>query len=195
MKKLLVLIPIMLIVVGCGGGGQNIYPLTVGNTWNYTTITTTTTPIDTTTDTTTVDVEITAQTALDNGKEVFEVVSGTSTSYIEDADDYVFGYDTKADTIPDTLLALPLEEGKSWTVTSDTAGTAFKTYVVGKENVIVPFGTYNDCWKLGNIIGNDTTGVNVYYAEGTGMVKTYSLIGDTTFSVETTQQLDSVTIK
>lgn len=209
MKKLTVLAAlVLLLVIGCGKKAD-YYPLTVGNIWNYTT-TTTVTNTDTsvvhdTTYTSTSKSEITADITLGNGDAGFEVVGtyGTivDTSYVSEKDDFVFGWDSLADTTPDTLLVSPLEENKSWTVTSDTTGS-LKIVVLEKvSGVVVPAATYDDVWKEAMIM---TYGTIVdtsygYMAPNIGQIKTeYTaktvILTDTmTTSVKT--ELQTVTIK
>ena len=106
MKKLLwLLVPVAALMISCGGGGS-VFPLTVGNEWNYQTITSITftdTLITDIVDTTTHVSEITAQDTLNNGTDVFEQVTtfsdtlaGVDTSYVLDNGDYVLGYSNKA---------------------------------------------------------------------------------------------------
>jgi len=197
MKKLLVLVPIMFLVIGCGGGEKNYYPLTEGNTWDYRTITTVTIDTTTTVDTGSVNVEITVKTTLDNGTEVYEQVSTIDTlkdtSYVQKTDDYLLSYSDKADTVPDTTATLPIEEGNTWTVTSDTNYTETGK-VLGKESVTVPAGSYDDCWKIAYISDGETT--FVYLAPDIGMVKVHqAMVIDTNITSDFTMELESSTIK
>ncbi|OPX18111.1 hypothetical protein BXT86_02895 [candidate division WOR-3 bacterium 4484_100] len=197
MKKLLLLVPLAILIVGCGGKAD-YFPLTVGNVWNYTTIKTTTmtTPDTSWSDTTTMKTEITQETTLDNETSVFEYVTTidtyVGTTYIQETDEYILEYENKADTEPDTSLALPIEEGKTWTVRKDSAYT-FTAVVLGKESVTVPAGTYDDCWKIGYITDNDT--VFSYLAPDIGMVKNYYKHEDSLSTVEQTTELENATIK
>jgi hypothetical protein len=176
MKKLALLIPIIALIIGCGGEEENYFPLTVGNTWDYEMTTTTIIVIDTVTSDTTVDtgamdLDINEETTLDNGTDVFEMIttvtfddtlipSFADTSYIDETEDYLLEYSTKADTVPsDTMLALPLEAGKTWA----------DYEAIGQENVTVPAGTFNDCWKVRGIDNSDT--MYMYLAPDVGMVK------------------------
>jgi len=197
-KKLLLLIPIIVLIVGCGGDDvTNYFPLTVDNEWNYDmTMTMTMTDPDTTiTKTGAAELDITAETTLDNGTAVFEmfmtmtyddtlIPDFVDTSYIEETEDYLLQYDTKASTVPDdTMLALPLETGKTWD----------DYEVMGQKNVTVPAGTFNDCWE---IRGVDEDTMYMYVAPNVGMVK-MSQKGtepDTT-SYEMLMELKTYTIK
>ena len=177
MKKLLLVIPLVFFIIGCGGeeAGTAFWPLAVGNIWEYVMTLTITTP-DTTivTGTGIQEQEITAETTLDNGTEVFEQVMTMAwddtlmgdyvdTSYIEETEDYILMYESKDDTEPDTMAALPLESGKSWNMDSGTAT------VVGQESVTVPAGTFSDCWKIAFV---DADTMWVYVAENVGQIKT-----------------------
>ena len=195
MKKLLLFVPIVLYIIGCGGA-VDYYPLSVGSVWEYSMTSTITTPNDTTETTGTQDVEITDETTLDDGTEVFEQVTTTATTdttmvdtmYMEETDDYIRGYDSKADTTPDTWLELPIEEGNTWDVDD-----IMSAVVLGKEDVSVPAGDYDNCWEIGYITDTDT--VYVYFADGIGMVRQYMEIteGDVIYESET--ELESATIE
>lgn len=201
MKKLLVFVPIALLIIGCGGGEKNYYPLTEGNTWNYRTITTMTIGDSTSSDTSSMTTEITVKTTLNNGTEVYEQImtmeGSTDTSYVQETDDYILSYEDKADTEPDTMVALPLEEGKTWTVLADSTYTETGK-AIGKESVTVPAGTYDDCWKIAYIYADSAFSETsfVYLAPDIGMVKVYeSTEIDTNMTSEFTMELESATIK
>jgi hypothetical protein len=201
MKKLLWLVPVALLVVNCGGGGGSVMPLTVGNTWDYQAITVTDfvdTMVTDMADTTTAVTEITAETTLDDSTEVFEVVStttvDTATTYVDtgfvlDNGDFVLTYNNKADTDPDTTIAYPLEDGKTWNVNADMSAV-----VLGKADVTVTAGTYNDCWEIGYITDSDTT--HTFLAEKTGTVKTtFSHVVPDTLTSTMTSELTDVNVQ
>ena len=206
MKKLLCLLPIIVLIIGCGGEAV-FYPLTVGNHWVYQTTVTTITQIDTVTaDTTTAlgetDNEITAETTLDNGTAVFEVLAlvtwedtlmpdQTDTVYLEETEDYILQYEDKADTDPDTAMVLPIEDGNTWTVHSDTSSTT-TAVVLDQRDVQVPAGTYNECWRIAFITDDDT--VYTYFAEDVGNVMSTFTMEDSLISVERITELESATI-
>jgi len=208
MKKLIVLAAVVLFIVGCGGG-KNYWPLTVGNIWNYTTTTTMThsdTLVNDTTFTSTYKNEITAEVTLTNGDPAFEQVNtyGTfvDTSYVAEVEDFVLGYDSLSDTDPDTMLVNPLEEGASWTVTSDSAWT-LKIYVIAKEDssLTVPAGTYDDVWKAYQVMTMGTTAetTTVYLAPDVGFVKSayqdVMVILNDTITTDVSTELTNVTIQ
>ncbi|MGQ9465465.1 MAG: TapB family protein [bacterium] len=200
MKKLLVFVPIALLIIGCGGGEKDYFPLTEGNTWNYRAIATTTIGDSTFSDTGTVKMEITAKTTLNNGTEVYEqiftMVQERDTSYLQETDDYLLSYDDKADTKPDTLIAFPLEEGKTWTVSKDSSYTE-TAKAMGKESVTVPAGTYDDCWKIEYISTSSTSSETlfVYLAPDVGLIKFQSIEIYTNMTIKFTMELESATIK
>jgi len=200
MKKLLVLVPVVLFLVGCGGGEKDYFPITVGSVWNYQSTSTVTAPDTTITIVDTTKVEVLGETTLNNGTKVFEVVAGggqyADTSYYEKTDDYIFVYEDKASTTPDTALALPLEEGKSWNVHKDTSYTE-TMQIIKKESVTVPAGTYDDCWKAMAIYTDGTFSDTAYVwlAPEVGQVKMTYTEQDTNFSVDVKIELLNATIK
>ncbi len=171
MKKLALLATFIIFVIGCGGAGDNYFPLTVGYEWDYQWI------IDTTiADTTYADTgavvtwSITAEDTLNDGTPVFELTMGTIPFYIEETEDYIIQYTDKAGSNPDTVLAIPLEDGKTWNVDDNTTAE-----VVNKESVTVTAGTYDDCWKV-MFIRTGVTSVDTYYnyyAPDVGHIKNY----------------------
>jgi len=199
-KKLLLLIPIIVLIIGCGGDDEtNYFPITVGNEWNYDMTMTQIIVIDTMTSDTTVQTgtnssEITAETTLDNSTAVFEMIMTMTfddtlipvfadTSYVEETEDYLLTYSNKSDTVPnDTMLALPLETGKTWA----------DYEVMGQKNVTVPAGTFNDCWEIREV---DEDTIYMYVALDIGMVKwTQSEIeADTTRDM--LMELETYTVK
>jgi len=199
MKKLLLLVPLIVFIIGCGAEAVNYFPLAVGNVWDYIMTMTVTTPTDTLEATGSQNVEITEETTLDDGTEVFEYVTITTTIfdpdtfvdttivYIEETDDYIRGYESKDDTIPDTFAELPIEDGNTWDVNDDESAV-----VLGKVDVSVPAGDYDDCWEIGYIIDNDTT--YNYFADGVGTVRTYFEFTEDEITVESETELEHATI-
>lgn len=197
MKKLLLLIPLVVLIVGCGSDeeGTVFYPLSVGNEWNYNMSMTRTTPTDTTVETGSDKLEITAETTLDNGTAVFEWVLTITfddtlvpdiidTSYIEETEDYILQYDAKADTVPsDTMLALPLETGKTWA----------DYEVMGQEDVTVPAGTFNDCWEVREV--DDEFTLYVYWAPDVGAVRLNDNAVDADTTYEMLMELETYTVQ
>lgn len=209
MKKLLCLLPVIALIISCGGTTSVYYPIAVGNTWIYQMTTTTIVQIDSVTADTTIttgetDTEMTVETTLDNGTPVFEIVSiitwddtlmsdVNDTSYIEETEDYIFSYGSLDETEPDTALVLPIEDGNTWTVHSDTSMTITAT-VMGQQDVQVPAGTYTECWRIAWVTtpGNDTS--YNYYAPDVGSVLCEHTHMDSVTSVEVITELESATI-
>jgi hypothetical protein len=186
MKKIMWLLPVIALVISCGGEEEgNFLPLTVGNDWGYAMTMTRTDPDTTTTMTGSNAVAITQQTTLDNGTEVYEMVmtmtpddtliqASVDTVYFEQTDDYTLTYDSKADTVPsDTLFSLPLEVGKTWA----------NYEAVRQLDVTVPAGAFSDCWEIREVQTEDTT--YTYWASGIGMVK----MNETDIEADTTYNL------
>jgi hypothetical protein len=204
MKKLFLLLPLVILIIGCGGGEKNYFPLAVGNQWYYAVTTTVhiTTPDTTFIQAGTIKQELSREATLTNGRKAFEFINTSTidtmtnvdTSYVEATDDYVLSYDSLADSRPDTTIAKPLEEGKTWTVTSETADTT-KAVVIGQEsNVQVPAGTYDDVWKVAYIVHTDTA--FWYWAPDVGMIKeTFTIKPDTDTTATTEIKLTSATIQ
>ncbi len=162
MKKLIWLLPVVALIISCGGeDGDDYYPVAVGNQWEYSIVNTlnVTAFTDTTfsytgTSTTT----ITGQ-AIFNNIEAFELVTitiwddtvamtnSTDTSYVQATNDYVLIYEDLTDTEPDTSLVFPLETGNTWIVRIDSTDT-LTAEVLGQETITVPAGAFADCWTV-----------------------------------------------
>lgn len=168
MKRIMWLLPVFALIVGCGGEDDSYFPLSVGNEWTYD-MTLTMFDQDTTVETGSQVLEITEETTLDNGTEVFTMVmtiafddtlipGDVDTNYLEETDDYILVYNTLADTVPvDTLLAFPLEVGKVW-----------DSYeVTDQVDVNVPAGQFGDCWE----VYDETEDAYFYWKSGVGMVR------------------------
>ncbi|MBS4015270.1 MAG: hypothetical protein KGZ86_02415 [Candidatus Latescibacteria bacterium] len=159
MKKLLLLVPVLLII-GCGlFGGKDFYPLKIGNIWKYTGYTTMADTAATTVDTMSMvkaETEITG-TATIGGHEVFvSVMKATrytyipmvdstdwvDTTYMKNLNDTLWSYEALDDTMPTIMLVLPLEVGKTWSQVDGT-DTIIST-VIAKEDIAVPAQTYKN---------------------------------------------------
>ena len=213
MKNLILLVILSFFIVRCGPVGTSYFPLDVGNKWNHTITATytdtTATPDSVWADTGTRTVEIIGETTLDNGTKVLEAVitevlkvlndtiTYTDTLYYQETGDYLrYYYDKSDEDYYYTELDLPIEEGKTWTAYTSFFGVEM-ALVLGKEDVTVPAGDYNDCWKIGYIFHNrdgyDTT--YVYYAEGVGMLKRSQTRLSKPATTTTLIELESATIK
>jgi hypothetical protein len=181
MKKLMLLIPTIVLIIGCGSDAV-YFPLTVGNQWEYSiTQTITLTSPDTSWEYTGNSVtEITTETTLDNGLSVLELVTTTTwddtlmtdttvTTYVEETEDYMLIYNNKADTDPDMTA-----------------------YVVGKAIVTVPAGSYDDCWQIEYTFSG---GLNTdWFAPDFGIVRHDYEMADSNSTIEFVKELESVTI-
>ena len=174
MKRLLLLLPVI-VIIGCGlFGGEDYFPLKVDNVWNYEGQVIATDTITSTTDTIPIKLtnKITAKDAdnfytLTRTVTIDTIVSPTDTTFVKETDDAILSYETKTST-PDTTLLLPLKENKTWT---SRVGTDTIVYtVMVKEDVTVPVKTYKNCWKV-KMVENGGTPVYLWYADGTGMVQ------------------------
>ena len=201
MKQSLPVLLVLLFMIGCGGVEDNYYPLTIGNQWEYSSTTTITTPDSTIQITGARTIEITAETTMDNGIEVFEMVADgtidtlefTDTSYVAEHGDQIIKYASKTDTTPSTILVLPIEEGNTW----PTSGS-WMAVVIGKTTeTVVPAGTYEDCWEIATYdtvsIFSDT--VFYIYAPEIGLVKSHFTTEDSLDTAESITVLESVTIQ
>ena len=195
MKKTLLLAALFcsaLVLTNCDlfGSKPDFFPMTVGSTWTYHGWMTFEQVDDQDTlFTSRTATEVRAMTTLTNGKEVAEFVNtdttrtlvpfettsvNVSSNYVRKDGDYVLAFDTKDDTEPDTMLALPLEQGRMWTMRSQ-ADTSITALVLGQETVTVRAGEFKDCWKLEITISAGGLGQKTYwwYADGIGRVRNY----------------------
>lgn len=204
MKRLLLLVPV-LIIVGCGlFGGEDYFPLKVGNIWKYEG----TAKYDTTTvGTLTAKMEITGTDQI-GGKDVFvSVVNMTfialnppdttdviDTSYIKEAKDTILSYSTKTDSTPEITALLPLKKDLTWTQIA--GGDTMHYKVLLQENVTVPAKEYKNCWKI-QVIHNSDSGTPTYawYADGTSLVKRSWEETSGTTTITCLLQLTEATIK
>ncbi|UCC12942.1 MAG: hypothetical protein JSW02_05295 [candidate division WOR-3 bacterium] len=203
MKKLIWVLPVLALIIGCGGDeAENFFPLAVGNVWNYDLLYTEMN-VDTTEYTGTSTTEITQETTLDNDVAVFEQVTTmvwddttmntwVDTTYIRETEDYILIYYDLADTEPDTSLVLPVEEGNTWTVYADTTDT-LTAEVVGQEDVTVPAGTYTDCWNVAYTSLGQAQ--DDWFAPEVGVVRQHMILGVAPFLNEFTRELTSSTIQ
>jgi len=181
MRKLLLLIP-MIIIIGCGlFGTKDFFPIAVGNRWVYSGYT----KVDTTTTlTSTKIVLVTAKngnfyTVMDSTT-THNVLLDTNTTtvttaYIKETDDAILSYaDTTA--AADTMLKLPLEANKTWIANTLT------WKVKEQVDVTVTAGDYKKAWKIEatKTIGDTISIYQQWFADGAGLVKQYVVTTDTT---------------
>jgi len=86
------------------------------------------------------------------------------TVYFREAGNAVLIYEDSSVAEPDTWLALPLEEGKTW---SYAGGTML---VRERGTVEVPAGTYKDCWRVEMLPVADQLAMSFWFAPNIGMV-------------------------
>ncbi|MFO7638862.1 MAG: polysaccharide biosynthesis protein, partial [bacterium] len=95
------------------------------------------------------------------------------TTYILKRDEFVLCFSALDDTEPDTMLSLPVTEGKTWNVWVDGAEKV-EAMVLGREDAVVPAGTFRDCWKMKfTYTGPDpeTPLMHYWVADGVGTVR------------------------
>jgi hypothetical protein len=182
MQKILFII-ILVLLINCGGV-HDYYPLAVGNIWVYKTTLGPENQIGSET------IEITRYTTF-QGQEAFERVRTDSydnmtvvdTSYIVEIEEFILGYWSKDDSIPDTILVLPLEKGKTW------ISENFVATVESLVDVEVPLGLYERCWLV-NYSYSSLGWRYEYFAKNVGMVKSLQPGYDTFI-----RELESVDLK
>lgn len=215
MKKSLLFVASLLVVVllatNCDifGGKEDCFPMGVGSTWNYEGYALMTTSVagTDTIQTSTTETEATKEDKLTTGEGVVEFVSTTTihmklpaestftwvdTSYVQKTDEQILSYSSKDDTNPMITIALPLEQDKTWQVTSNTTAR-----VIAKEDVTVAAGTYKNCWKLELTTTADagTSTMYYWYADGTGSVQTHMESENQGTTLVMHSELSSATIR
>ena len=203
MKKLMWLLPLMVLIVSCNGEEEAAHylPLAVGNQWTYN-MTYRMIAIDTVQATGTSITVITRDAVLNNNIAVLEQATTTvwdtllqnsiDTTYLLLTDEYLFVYDDLADTDPDTSLVLPFEEGNTWTVYADTTDTLYAE-VIGQETVVVPAGSYNNCWNVEYVSLGQAQ--NDWFARDVGIVRNHLVIDQQTIVIEFTKELASFNVQ
>jgi hypothetical protein len=207
MKRLLLLIPVI-IIVGCGlFGGKDYMPLTVNNQWVYNMLETVTVSsvMDTAATAVTTNT-ITSKTTI-GGDDAYimttkdsmhmyspydTIIVSTGSAYIRDTKDAILSYGSDTTSAPDTFLLKDLKLDKTWTQISGT-DTSVSTVVL-QEDVTVPAATYSNCWKV-KVVHNSGTPYYYWFADGTGMVKYSYIYTYYTATVAISQELQSATIK
>jgi hypothetical protein len=203
MKKLMWLLPLVILIVSCNGEGEeesDYLPLAVGNQWNYDMTYSMMMTSDTLQNTGTSVTEITRQTVLNNNVEVLEQVTTNTwddtlmnpnsidTTYLYKTPANLLVYDDLADTDPDTSLVLPILAGNTWVVYADTMDT-LTAEVLGREAVTVPAGSYNSCWNVEYTSLGQTQ--HDWFAIDVGIVKYSMIIDQPPVVIEFTKELTS----
>ncbi|MCX7757379.1 MAG: hypothetical protein N2166_03590 [candidate division WOR-3 bacterium] len=163
-------------IIGCGVfGGEDYYPLKVGNKWTYTGYVAMVS--DATEDTTQTFIqqrEIARSFKEGNIETFVEGIKTTShllppyspsdTTIVTIESVYVF---TRNDTMFQNgrvTLVYPLEENKTW----GDSSIGYYT-VLNKEDVTVAAGNFRNCWKIRYVIDEDTS--YFWLANNVGLVK------------------------
>lgn len=205
MKKMMWLLPLVILIASCGGEEEadDYLPLMVGNQWTYD-MTYMRIIIDTVQTTGTSTTEITRQTVLNSNVDVLEQVTtntwddtlivpnSVDTTYLLETDDYLLVYNDLADTDPDTSLVLPIEAGNTWVVYADTTDTLIAE-VMDQETTTVPAGTYNDCWNVEYTSLGQAQ--NDWFALDIGIVQHHMQIVEQTVIIEFTKELTSFDVQ
>ncbi|MEO0079938.1 MAG: hypothetical protein ABIK44_04615 [candidate division WOR-3 bacterium] len=210
MKRLLFVagaIVLILVGAGCTSATDDYYPMSVGSTWNmegYVRMVSTLTGLDTLM-TSTIQTKVEREAQLNSGEKVREfsttttvhqripdsTYTQTSTSYIRETGSMILGYESLADSVPDTLLVLPLTVGKTWRINQYATAE-----VVGQEDVTVKAGTYQNAWKIKTTTSAGIT-IEVYswYAKNVGHVKSHYELSIAGYTQIFHQELVSCEIK
>lgn len=184
---------LLLVGAGCDifGGDPDWYPTSVGSSWRYEGTTTFETDADTLmTQVTNLRVTGTAELAAGGNAAVFVATDSVrqrlpwdtllvthDTSWVLKTADWVLDFEGPNDDAPDTMLALPLEQAKTWQVFA-TADTTVWATVVGRQDVAVPAGSFKDCWEVEYeyTAGAESFKMSYWYADGTGWVRGWSQV-------------------
>jgi hypothetical protein len=201
MKRLLLLIPVIAII-GCGlFGSKDYFPLAVDNQWVYNLLATMGASDTVATGLYTNDITTKITIGGDDAyimtaKDSVYLISPdsafvtTETIYLRDTKDAFLSYSDTTEA-PDTFLFKDLKLDKTWTTIVGTDTTV--STVVLQEDVTVPAGTYNDCWKV-KMVHNSETPNYYWFGSGTGLVKqSFQVIN--TDTIDLLIELKSKTIK
>jgi len=148
--RLFVMAVLLLLPAGCDwfGGEPDYLPLGIGSTWQYQMLTIRATADSTDTlygDTVTLEIKGTA--VLPDSQSALLIENRYSgyaeTTYWRETAQWFLTFEDFDDDEPDTVLALPLEENKTWCIDDVIWGT-----LVGKEEVATTAGRYKDAWKV-----------------------------------------------
>lgn len=193
-------------VCGCDlfGKDPDFYPTTVGSEWRYEgeMVWSQPTAGTDTVWTQVTNLRVTGTAALGVGGNAAVFVSTDSmvqrmpmetlvvtvdTSWVLKNGDWVLDFDGPNDDRPDTMLALPLEQSKTWQVFGRGDTTVWAT-VVGKSDITVPAGTFKACWEVEYEYSQPGGNYKFsqWYAEGVGWVKGRSrfVAGNATVTME-----------
>ncbi|MFO7638613.1 MAG: hypothetical protein R6X14_04850 [bacterium] len=124
------------------------------------------------------------------------LIMTSDTSWILKNSSWVLDFDGPNDDRPDTMLALPLEQDKTWQVYA-RADTALWATVTGREDITVPAGTYANCLEVEyeySFSGGNYK-LTHWYAEETGWVRGRSSFSAGGYTGITEQRLTGCDIK
>jgi hypothetical protein len=151
-------------------GGREYFPNTDGYSWTYRATSSSTTEIQTSV------FSFTGSATIDSlSVQIWKTgsPSGTFESYLRvtDADVKFYGSPTYPSTVETSIfLVFPLKVGSKW----NTYGTT-EANVIAQENVMVPLGTYNNCFKVQYGSGSMIT--YMWFGKNVGMVKLQTIMG------------------
>jgi hypothetical protein len=204
---------LLLAGVGCdlfGGDDTDYYPTTVGSSWRYEGEMTIETDGDTLlTQVTNLDVTGTAELAVGGTAALFVTVDSVlqripwdtllvtaDTSWILKTSSFVLDFEGPSDNQPDTMLALPLEQGKTWQVFASADTTVWAT-VVGREDITVAAGSFKDCWEVEfeYTAGAGSFQLSYWYADGVGWVRGWSSVAAGGYTGITERRLTGYDVK
>ncbi len=205
MKKLMWLLSLLILIIGCGGEEEtdDYLPLAVGNSWTYQT-TYTMIAVDTVQNTGSSTTEITRQVLLNNNIEALEQVTtniwddtlivpnSVDTTYLLVNEDFLLVYNDLTDTEPDTSLVLPIEDNNTWVVYADTTDT-LAAEVIGQEDIAVPAGSFSDCWNIEYTSLGQMQ--NDWFALDVGIVRYHMQIVQPMGIIQFTKELESYSLE
>jgi hypothetical protein len=210
MKRILALAAIAAVALmgmNCSPAASDIFPMSVGSVWNMDILVmagTTVAALDTFQTGTSVTTAV-EKANLSSGEEVVKfrtevnvhqrtpdtTYTSTTDAYMREAGDWILSYSDLNDSTGDTVTMTNPSVGTTWHQDSTTYE------VVGREDVMVTAGTYKNAWKvtMTSRMGGVTVDTHIWYAQGTGTVKTHFEKTVQTYSMVYNQELTSATIK
>jgi len=193
---------------GCPPNPPDIFPMTVGSTWNMDVVMIAGSTFQgyDTLETGTIAITAVADTNMATGQEAAKfsnelsvhasnpdsMYSSTSSSYYRESDGWILSYSSTADAIGDTVVMSDPEVGATW-----SQGDSISAVVVGQEDITVKAGTYRKAWKVKtttNVYG-EAVDTYMWYARGIGLVKVYSEHSLGIYSEIYNQELVSAAVK
>lgn len=185
----LILIPVIILFsAGCSqnlsssgsDGGREYFPNTDGYSWTYRM------SVSGTTETATARMTFTGTTTVGGttvqiwrSESIYTTGTITAESLIKVTDSAVtqYGTPTYPSSTPSTVIAFPLNVGSRWY----TYGTV-EAIVTAQENVIVPSGTFNNCYKISSTLGSNSS--DLWLGKNVGIVKMLTTSTYGTYTLE-----------